>query len=178
MPPPYLLFASLRIADALAGVDKTLVPPQGIVGAHPGPRAPSAAGPAECCRHCCAQVNSGFFYSSAEQRERLVRAERQVTTERVQKIIDLKREARIPGVLLRPVAALLLLTCEHASADRVAAAARRLRRCNCVLKNVLHAAVTLIGSLANLLRSRGAEYVSHAPTPGRRCATARRSRSC
>lgn len=39
-----------------------------------------------------AQVNSGFFYSSAEQRERLVRAERQVTTERVQKIIDLKRE--------------------------------------------------------------------------------------
>jgi hypothetical protein len=38
-----------------------------------------------------AQVNSGFFYSSAEQRERLVRAERQVTTERVQKIIDLKR---------------------------------------------------------------------------------------
>jgi hypothetical protein len=38
------------------------------------------------------QVNSGFFYSSAEQRERLVRAERQVTTERVHKIIDLKRE--------------------------------------------------------------------------------------
>ena len=37
------------------------------------------------------EVNSGFFYSSAEQRERLVRAERQVTDERVQKIIDLKR---------------------------------------------------------------------------------------
>jgi hypothetical protein len=41
-------------------------------------------------------VNSGFFYSSAEQRERLVRAERQVTTERVQKIIDLKREVGPP----------------------------------------------------------------------------------
>ena len=39
------------------------------------------------------EVNSGFFYSSAEQRERLVRAERQVTDERVQKIIDLKRKA-------------------------------------------------------------------------------------
>jgi T-complex protein 1 subunit zeta len=38
------------------------------------------------------EVNSGFFYSSAEQRERLVRAERQVTTERVQKIIDLKNK--------------------------------------------------------------------------------------
>lgn len=39
-----------------------------------------------------AQVNSGFFYSSAEQRERLVRAERQVTDERVQKVIDLKNK--------------------------------------------------------------------------------------
>lgn len=38
------------------------------------------------------QVNSGFFYSSAEQRERLVRAERQVTDERVQKVIDLKNK--------------------------------------------------------------------------------------
>ena len=44
--------------------------------------------------HC--QVNSGFFYSSAEQRERLVRAERAVTDERVQKIIDLKRQVRVP----------------------------------------------------------------------------------
>mmetsp|Transcript_3784 Transcript_3784/g.10894 ORF Transcript_3784/g.10894 Transcript_3784/m.10894 type:complete len:533 (-) Transcript_3784:196-1794(-) len=38
------------------------------------------------------EVNSGFFYSSAEQRERLVRAERQVTDERVQKVIDLKNK--------------------------------------------------------------------------------------
>ncbi len=37
-------------------------------------------------------MNSGFFYSSAEQRERLVRAERQVTDDRVQKVIDLKNK--------------------------------------------------------------------------------------
>ncbi len=38
------------------------------------------------------EVNSGFFYSSAEQRERLVAAERAVTDEKVQKIIELKRK--------------------------------------------------------------------------------------
>jgi T-complex protein 1 subunit zeta len=37
------------------------------------------------------EVNSGFFYSSAEQREKLVAAERAVTDEKVQKIIELKR---------------------------------------------------------------------------------------
>lgn len=37
------------------------------------------------------EVNSGFFYSSAEQREKLVAAERAVTDEKVQKIINLKR---------------------------------------------------------------------------------------
>ena len=45
-------------------------------------------------RHACAhaQVNSGFFYSSAEQREKLVAAERAVTDERVQRVIDLKNQ--------------------------------------------------------------------------------------
>lgn len=38
------------------------------------------------------EVNSGFFYSSAEQREKLVAAERAVTDEKVQRIIDLKRK--------------------------------------------------------------------------------------
>lgn len=38
------------------------------------------------------EVNSGFFYSSADQREKLVAAERAYTDERVQKIIDLKRK--------------------------------------------------------------------------------------
>jgi len=38
------------------------------------------------------EVNSGFFYSSAEQREKLVAAEREVTDDRVRKIIELKRK--------------------------------------------------------------------------------------
>ncbi len=38
------------------------------------------------------QVNSGFFYSSADQREKLVAAERAVVDARVQKIIDLKHQ--------------------------------------------------------------------------------------
>lgn len=38
------------------------------------------------------EVNSGFFYSSAEQREKLVAAEREYTDERVRKIIELKRQ--------------------------------------------------------------------------------------
>ncbi|KAI0036882.1 T-complex protein 1 zeta subunit [Vararia minispora EC-137] len=37
------------------------------------------------------EVNSGFFYSSAEQREKLVEAERKFTDEKVKKIIELKR---------------------------------------------------------------------------------------
>ena len=37
-------------------------------------------------------MNSGFFYSSADQREKLVAAERAVVDARVQKIIDLKRQ--------------------------------------------------------------------------------------
>jgi T-complex protein 1 subunit zeta len=38
------------------------------------------------------EVNSGFFYSSAEQREKLVAAERAVVDDKVQRIIDLKRK--------------------------------------------------------------------------------------
>jgi len=38
------------------------------------------------------EVNAGFFYSSADQREKLVAAERAVTDEKVQKIIELKRQ--------------------------------------------------------------------------------------
>lgn len=38
------------------------------------------------------EVNSGFFYSNAEQRERLVAAERAVTDDKVQQIIALKRK--------------------------------------------------------------------------------------
>ncbi len=42
------------------------------------------------------QVNAGFFYSSADQREKLVAAERAVVDARVQKIIDLKRQVGPP----------------------------------------------------------------------------------
>eukprot|EP00198_Chlamydomonas_reinhardtii_P005174 XP_001694510.1 T-complex protein, zeta subunit [Chlamydomonas reinhardtii] len=38
------------------------------------------------------EVNSGFFYSSADQREKLVAAERAYTDERVHKIIELKKK--------------------------------------------------------------------------------------
>lgn len=38
------------------------------------------------------EVNAGFFYSSADQREKLVAAERAVVDARVQKIIDLKHQ--------------------------------------------------------------------------------------
>lgn len=41
------------------------------------------------------EVNAGFFYSSAEQREKLVAAERAVTDAKVQKVIDLKRKVGI-----------------------------------------------------------------------------------
>lgn len=38
------------------------------------------------------EVNSGFFYSSAEQREKLVNSERKFVDEKLKKIIDLKNE--------------------------------------------------------------------------------------
>jgi T-complex protein 1 subunit zeta len=36
-------------------------------------------------------VNSGFFYSSAEQREKLVESERRFIDEKVKKIVELKK---------------------------------------------------------------------------------------
>jgi len=38
------------------------------------------------------EVNSGFFYKSAEEREKLLKAEREFITRRVQKIIELKKK--------------------------------------------------------------------------------------
>ena len=40
------------------------------------------------------EVNSGFFYKSAEDREKLVVAERKFIEDRVQKIIDLKKKVK------------------------------------------------------------------------------------
>merc|ERR1711871_469485 len=38
------------------------------------------------------EVNAGFFYSSAEQRDKLVDSERRFTDEKVRKIIELKKK--------------------------------------------------------------------------------------
>ena len=42
------------------------------------------------------EVNSGFFYSSAEEREKLVQAERIFTDKEVRKVIELKRKVCTP----------------------------------------------------------------------------------
>ena len=42
------------------------------------------------------EVNSGFFYKSAEDREKLVVAERKFIEDRCQKIIELKKKVRLP----------------------------------------------------------------------------------
>jgi len=42
------------------------------------------------------EVHSGFFWSSAEQREKLIASERQFTDDKVQKIVDLKRKLCTP----------------------------------------------------------------------------------
>jgi T-complex protein 1 subunit zeta len=38
------------------------------------------------------EVNSGFFYKTADEREKLVKAERQFIEKRVQVLIDLKKK--------------------------------------------------------------------------------------
>lgn len=38
------------------------------------------------------EINAGFFYSNADQREAMVAAERRSIDERVQKIVDLKNK--------------------------------------------------------------------------------------
>jgi T-complex protein 1 subunit zeta len=42
------------------------------------------------------EVHSGFFWSNAEQREKLIQSERQFTDDKVQKVIDLKRKVCTP----------------------------------------------------------------------------------
>ena len=42
----------------------------------------------------CSEVNSGFYYKSAAEREKLVAAERKFSDDKVQKVIDLKRKVR------------------------------------------------------------------------------------
>ena len=40
----------------------------------------------------CSEVNAGFFYKSAEEREKLVAAERKFIEQRVLKVIELKKK--------------------------------------------------------------------------------------
>lgn len=45
---------------------------------------------------CLSEVASGFFYSNAEERERLVASERRFTDEKVRQVIDFKRKVGRP----------------------------------------------------------------------------------
>jgi hypothetical protein len=49
-------------------------------------------------------LHAGFFYNSAEQREKMVAAERAVTDERVHKIIELKRKVWVLHSVVRSAA--------------------------------------------------------------------------
>lgn len=42
--------------------------------------------------YCYSEINSGFFYSSAEQREKLVESERKFTDEKVRKVVEFKKQ--------------------------------------------------------------------------------------
>ena len=41
---------------------------------------------------CCSEVNSGFFYKTAGEREKLVAAERKFVDDRVMQVIELKKK--------------------------------------------------------------------------------------
>jgi len=74
---------------------------------HPGPHQPPPYPHQNCyiltanisLEYEKAEVNAGFFYSSAEQREKLVAAERAYTDERCRKVIELKNKVgrRVEG---------------------------------------------------------------------------------
>lgn len=57
--------------------------------------------------HNYSEVNSGFFYKSAEEREKLVAAERAFTDEKVKKIVELKKKVHfslfLSFIMLKPV---------------------------------------------------------------------------
>jgi T-complex protein 1 subunit zeta len=54
-----------------------------------GPRLETEA-PRPTLTPCSSEVNSGFFYSSAEQREKLVESERRFVDAKLKKIVELK----------------------------------------------------------------------------------------
>eukprot|EP01083_Nonionella_stella_P030403 83352_1 len=96
--PIDLHMVEIMFMEHQAGIDSRLV--KGLVLDH-GARHPNMAKRStDCFILTCnvsleyekTEVNSGFFYSSAEQREALVKAERSHVDEKVQKIIDLKNK--------------------------------------------------------------------------------------
>ena len=46
------------------------------------------------------EVNSGFFYKSSEERVKMVAAERVFTNDKVQKVIDLKRQVTVVSLII------------------------------------------------------------------------------
>lgn len=85
-----------------AGTDSRLV--KGLVMDHGG-RHPGMPKSLKKCRvltmnydleYQKSEVNSGFYYNSAEQRESMVRAERKWVDDRTQQILDLKKKACAP----------------------------------------------------------------------------------
>jgi T-complex protein 1 subunit zeta len=73
---------------------------RGLVLDHGGRHSELPSSLSNCYILCCnvsleyekTEVHSGFFWSSADQREKLIASERKFTDEKVQKIIDLKRK--------------------------------------------------------------------------------------
>jgi len=60
----------------------------------------------------CSEVNAGFFYHDADQREKMVAAERRFTDARVEKIIELKKKVLYCStVLCRAVLYCAVLCC-------------------------------------------------------------------
>ena len=76
------------------------------------------------CVFLLSEVNSGFFYKSANEREKLVAAERQFVDERVKKVIDLKHKASLNHLILSSVCIcvyclfVLKILCRSAMATR------------------------------------------------------------
>ena len=69
-----------------------------------------------CADHFLLPLPAGFFYSNADQRERLVAAERQLVDDRVQKVLDLKHKVTAAETILESAPKCLwCTTCARAS---------------------------------------------------------------
>ena len=71
--------------------------PHPLVPSHPHTLTPSHS----CTQTFNSEVNSGFFYKSATDREKLVAAERKFVDDKVQQVIDLKKKVHCLCCMLR-----------------------------------------------------------------------------